>query len=327
MRAHTPSPPRTRSLSPPDASTATFTGRTPTATTTGRRATAPRGGRRLPPAFKRRMERAFRAPLNEIRVHEGPEPARIGAIAFARGSDLHFSPGRFDLSTPQGLSIVAHELVHTRQQRMLKRPQPSLDLAMALIVDDPALESVADASGARALRGEFVEPVVEGLASRSFAADGATAVQRLPRGKNPSDDEDFEVDSDSPSDVSSVDAPEAPPISRSEAKEMEELSGNIKSSRSTRQTKFIPSDSSDESDDISATSPSPSSSGESSAVSPIKSRNLIFSSTPLASNPVRASGSPIPIASTTPSSSTPDRALQSTLFSPTLSSLQQRALS
>lgn len=43
------------------------------------------------------MERVFGANFADVRVHQGPEAQRAGALAYAQGADLHFAPGRFDL--------------------------------------------------------------------------------------------------------------------------------------------------------------------------------------------------------------------------------------
>ena len=63
------------------------------------------------------METFFRADFADVRIHVGPEAARIGAIAFARGTDLHFAEGHYDPISTEGQKLLAHELTHVLQQR------------------------------------------------------------------------------------------------------------------------------------------------------------------------------------------------------------------
>ena len=106
----------------------------------------------IPDAARQRMERSFGADFSTVRIHEGPEAAAIGAVAYARGEDIHFQPGRYDPVSPAGLELLGHELTHVVQQRSgrVARPQGK----DSPVVPDPALEAEADAAGARAAREE-----------------------------------------------------------------------------------------------------------------------------------------------------------------------------
>src|SRR5690606_4311078 len=54
---------------------------------------APAGdGASLPAAVQAKMEHAFGTDLSAVRVHEGPQAAAMGALAYTQGTDIHFAP-------------------------------------------------------------------------------------------------------------------------------------------------------------------------------------------------------------------------------------------
>lgn len=108
---------------------------------------APGRGQPLPQALLAKMERAFRADLSAVRVHVGPQPSRIGALAFTTGNDIYFSPGRYQPETVHGQQLIGHELTHVIQQREGRVRPPNGGTA---IVHDRMLEAEADRMGARA---------------------------------------------------------------------------------------------------------------------------------------------------------------------------------
>ena len=59
--------------------------------------------------------------LSAVRVHDDSAAARaasdLGAKAFTYGEDVFFGPARYQPHTPEGSKLLAHELVHTVQQR------------------------------------------------------------------------------------------------------------------------------------------------------------------------------------------------------------------
>jgi hypothetical protein len=125
------------------------------------------GGAMIPDAARQRMERSFGADFSTVRIHEGPQAAAMGAVAYARGENIYFQPGRYDPSSPAGLELLGHELTHVVQQRAgrVARPQGK----DSPVVPDPSLEAEADAAGARAARGEAAG--IHGTGG-SAAADG-----------------------------------------------------------------------------------------------------------------------------------------------------------
>jgi hypothetical protein len=104
------------------------------------------GGHPLPDALRGKMEAALSAEFSAIRVHVGPQPARIGAIAFTIGTDLYFAPGRYQPDTIQGQQLLGHELAHVIQQRQGRVRSPTG--SGIAVVQDRALEAEADRLGA-----------------------------------------------------------------------------------------------------------------------------------------------------------------------------------
>lgn len=105
------------------------------------------GGSPLPRALLAKMEAAFGADFSAVRVHVGPQAARIGAIAFTTGNDLYFAPGRYQPDSVQGQQLIGHELAHVIQQREGRVRAPGSGVA---VVQDRALEAEADRLGMRA---------------------------------------------------------------------------------------------------------------------------------------------------------------------------------
>ncbi len=66
------------------------------------------------------LEPVIGANLRDVRIHTGEFAAamasRLSAEAFTVGRDVYFGRGRFEPGTPRGRALLAHELVHVRQQ-------------------------------------------------------------------------------------------------------------------------------------------------------------------------------------------------------------------
>lgn len=99
----------------------------------------------LPDALKAGIETLSDMSMDAVRVHYGsPEPARIGALAHARGTDIHLGPGQE--------RHLPHEAWHVVQQAQ-GRVRPTMQLRQgAIINDESSLEQEAEAMGGRALR-------------------------------------------------------------------------------------------------------------------------------------------------------------------------------
>lgn len=100
------------------------------------------GGKSLPETVRHEMEEHFRADFSGVRVHVGPEPAEIGALAFTIGERIFFNPSSYAPDTFRGKQILAHELAHVLQQRSGKVQQPRG--TGYVIIQDRALEAEAD---------------------------------------------------------------------------------------------------------------------------------------------------------------------------------------
>jgi hypothetical protein len=83
--------------------------------------------------------------MDDVRVHRNsPEPAKLGAFAYAKGSDIHLGPGQEQ--------HLPHEAWHVVQQKQ-GRVNATGDLGHGLAINsDRSLEQEADRLGARAAR-------------------------------------------------------------------------------------------------------------------------------------------------------------------------------
>ena len=106
------------------------------------------GGQPLPSTVLAKMEAAFSTDFSAVRIHEGPQAARIGALAFTIGTDIYFAPGRYRPESISGQQLLGHELTHVLQQRQGRVRAPA-GAALA-VVQDPALEAEADRRGRQA---------------------------------------------------------------------------------------------------------------------------------------------------------------------------------
>jgi hypothetical protein len=139
---------------------------------------APAGaGRPLPEPLRERMETAFGHDFSSVRVHEDAKAASVRAVAFTRGENIHFRPGRFQTAGRAGSELLAHELAHVVQQRQGRVAAPP---AEAPVQEVPELEGEAERAGRAAARGARVAAAPAGGGAARAAGGGAAqpAVQR-----------------------------------------------------------------------------------------------------------------------------------------------------
>jgi hypothetical protein len=71
--------------------------------------------------------------LSQVRVHNDPlsnnAAQEMQARAFTVGQEIHFAAGEFNPASPEGRSLLAHELVHTIQQGVPQAAQPKLEIS------------------------------------------------------------------------------------------------------------------------------------------------------------------------------------------------------
>ncbi len=100
----------------------------------------------LPAQLRDSMQAMSGIDLNGVRVHyNSAAPAKVGAHAFAQGSDIHLASGQE--------RHLPHEAWHVVQQKQ-GRVQPTMELGGVAINDSPSLESEADRMGERAARSD-----------------------------------------------------------------------------------------------------------------------------------------------------------------------------
>lgn len=120
-------------------------------------------GQPLAPEIRQRFEPVYGQSLAGVRVHTGQAAhtaaESLNAIAFASGSDLFFTQSAFQPSTPQGLSLIGHELAHVVQQQYGLPGD-----ANALRPADDAFERKADQLAASALETPLAAPSAEPVA-------------------------------------------------------------------------------------------------------------------------------------------------------------------
>jgi hypothetical protein len=131
------------------------------------------GGIALPGALRGKMETAFGADFSQVRIHRGAQAARLGALAFTIGNDIHFAPGRYRPDLPQGLLLLGHELAHVLQQAQGRVTVPAGN--GFTVVDDDALEREADEMARQAVMGISAKQRARPL--RKPAATAARAIQ------------------------------------------------------------------------------------------------------------------------------------------------------
>ena len=93
--------------------------------------------------------------LSDVRVHRASAaPARLGALAYARGDEIHLAPGQ--------AQHLPHEAWHIVQQRQ-GRVAPTWQAKGLALNHDPALEHEADRMGAVAQARGAAVPTMKGL--------------------------------------------------------------------------------------------------------------------------------------------------------------------
>ena len=79
------------------------------------------GGSPLPGDTMTNMNAAFGSDFSGVRIHKDSSAVQmnreLGAKAFTNGSDVYFNSGNYNTQSKDGQFLLAHELVHTMQQK------------------------------------------------------------------------------------------------------------------------------------------------------------------------------------------------------------------
>ena len=125
-------------------------------------------GVELPRPLRANLEQLSGVALDDVTVHrDSPEPGRMGALAYASGTEIHLARGE-----EQHLAHEAWHLVQQRQGRVRRTEQ----IEGRDINGDPALEHEAEAMGARA-RDMPARHVSAGAHARGPASVGPQVAQ------------------------------------------------------------------------------------------------------------------------------------------------------
>jgi len=136
-------------------------------------------GQPLPEVVRRKMERVFGADFSAVRIHEGPQAVALGALAYARGTDIYFAPGQYDPESRRGQELLGHELAHVVQQAQ-GRVKPTTQAQGVGINESSVLESEADELGAKAAAGPAHESEQGTPGTTAAIADVAVAAASVP---------------------------------------------------------------------------------------------------------------------------------------------------
>lgn len=109
-----------------------------------------RRARALAPDLLHKLAAIYGFDFSDVRIFEGPEPRRLGALAFTHGSDIYMAPGQYDPHSEDGLRLLCHELTHVVQQAQGRVANP---IGRGLsVLSDADLEEEADRMGLKAAR-------------------------------------------------------------------------------------------------------------------------------------------------------------------------------
>jgi len=112
-------------------------------------------GTGLPAHVRQKFEFALGLGLENVRVHNGAESHQaaksLGAHAYAIGQDIHMAEGQYAPDTSDGEHLLAHEVVHTVQQR---GAAPTSQTKLEVSSPGDGLETEADQLADRMVAGD-----------------------------------------------------------------------------------------------------------------------------------------------------------------------------
>jgi len=140
------------------------------------------GGAPLAASTRQSLEPLFGVSFDAVRIHADAQSDRFArgfqARAFTLGQDIHFAGGEYRPDDRAGLSLLAHELTHTIQQR--GAPAASSGASLEIDPIDSLFELEAEAAARRVLDGDPIAVRPGALSTQSVgrvqrqATSGAT---------------------------------------------------------------------------------------------------------------------------------------------------------
>ena len=122
------------------------------------------------------MDAALGGSFGAVRVQEHEYAETIGVLAFTRGPEVFFAPGRYDPTSPAGLELLGHELAHVKQQAE-GRVAVNTQIGGSPANNDPSLEQEADALGVKAAHGAALQGPASQVASLQPATTSHAPLQ------------------------------------------------------------------------------------------------------------------------------------------------------
>ncbi|MBD2527836.1 DUF4157 domain-containing protein [Nostoc sp. FACHB-133] len=153
------------------------------------------GGQPMPKLVQQKMETSFGTNFSDVRIYEGSQAEKIGALAYTQGQNIHFQPGKYQPTTQSGQKLLGHELTHVVQQRAGRVTAPqSKGVA---INTDSQLETEADVMGAKAARGESAQVTKAASSEVQRMPAQGNVVQCVRDGKQPAEQPSSNEEDDS----------------------------------------------------------------------------------------------------------------------------------
>lgn len=130
---------------------------------------------KLPEEVQLKMESSFGTNFHDVNIHKDDNSAsQIGALAYTKGSDIHFAPGQYQPKNSKGQELIGHELTHVVQQRQNRTNETHKSKLGQQINSSPVLEQEADQAGKKVAFGENVHVEGQGEGIQRQEADTFT---------------------------------------------------------------------------------------------------------------------------------------------------------